>query len=55
MDKPTKSRKYLIAELRKKYLSVLNEPVPPKLAELVGKLREIERAQKSDDPDAQDR
>ena len=55
MDRPTKCRDNLITQLREKYLSVLNEPVPPKLAALVEKLKEIERAQKSDDPDAEDR
>jgi len=37
------------AYLRNKYLSVLNEPVPPRLKALVEKLRDVEEAKKSKD------
>lgn len=49
MERPTKCRDNVIAKLREEYLSVLNEPVPPRIIALVEKLRELERAKKPDD------
>ena len=49
MERPTKCRDNLIAKLREEYLSVLNEPVPPRIIALVEKLREAECGKKPDD------
>lgn len=55
MDRPTKHSEDVCDQLRKQYLRVLSEPIPPRLRALVEQLRELERRESIEKRDDDER